>query len=52
MVIEIVDSEEKIQAFVEAIDPMMGSGLVTLEKVTVLQYGPSSRGKDAGGSGA
>jgi hypothetical protein len=40
MVIEIVDSEEKIRAFVEAIDPMMGSGLVTLEKVTVLQYGP------------
>ena len=39
MVIEIVDSEEKIRAFVEILDPMMGSGLVTLEKVTVLQYG-------------
>ena len=48
VVIEIVDSEEKIQAFVETIDPMMGSGLVTLEKVTVLQYGHSSRGKEGG----
>ena len=39
-VVEIVDTEEKIQGFVEAIDPMMGSGLITLEKVQVLQYGP------------
>jgi PII-like signaling protein len=39
IVIEIVDSQEKIQGFLEAIDPMMGSGLITLEKVTVLQYG-------------
>jgi len=40
MVIEIVDSEDKIHAFVEMLDPMMGSGLITQEKVTVLQYGP------------
>jgi|SRR5581483_5635223 len=39
-VIEIVDTEEKIKQFVEAIDPMMGSGLITLEKVQVLRYGP------------
>jgi PII-like signaling protein len=39
-VVEIVDTEEKIRGFVEAIDPMMGSGLITLEKVQVLQYGP------------
>jgi len=38
-VIEIVDSEEKILSFVEAIDSMIGSGLVTLEKVRVIQYG-------------
>jgi hypothetical protein len=45
IVIEIVDSEDKIRAFVEAIEPMMGSGLITLEKVTVLQYGtPASPG--------
>jgi PII-like signaling protein len=39
-VVEIVDTEEKIKGFVEAIDSMMGSGLITLEKVQVLQYGP------------
>ena len=39
IVIEIVDSEEKIQAFLPVLDQMMGSGLVTLEKVKVLQYG-------------
>jgi PII-like signaling protein len=38
-VIEIVDSQEKIDAFLPVLDSMMGSGLVTLEKVTVLQYG-------------
>src|SRR6476469_4465841 len=39
-VVEIVDTEEKIKRFVEAIEPMMASALVTLEKVQVLQYGP------------
>lgn len=41
LVIEMVDSEEKINAFLPVLDSMMGSGLVTLEKVTVLQYGKS-----------
>jgi len=39
LVIEIVDSEEKINAFLPVIDGMMDSGLVTLEKLQVLQYG-------------
>ena len=39
LVVEIVDSAEKIDAYLAAIDPMMGSGLITLEKVQVLQYG-------------
>jgi len=39
LVIEIVDSEEKINGFLPALDEMMSSGLVTLEKVQVLQYG-------------
>ena len=41
MVIEIVDSEEKIAAFLPVLDGMIGSGLVTMEKVKVLQYGQS-----------
>ncbi len=39
MVIEIVDAPDKIEAFLPALDAMMGSGLVTLEKVRVVQYG-------------
>lgn len=39
LVIEIVDSEEKIAGFLPTLDPMIGSGLVTLEKVQVIQYG-------------
>ena len=38
LVIEIVDSEEKISAFLPVLDGMMGGGLVTLEKVKVLHY--------------
>jgi len=39
LVIEIVDSEEAINKFVDAIEGMMGSALVTTEKVRVIQYG-------------
>jgi uncharacterized protein len=39
IVVEIVDSQEKIDAFLPVLDGMMGSGLVTMEKVQVLQYG-------------
>ncbi|HEY2485305.1 MAG TPA: DUF190 domain-containing protein [Candidatus Binataceae bacterium] len=42
IVIEIVDTQEKIDAFLPVLDPMMGSGLVTLERVQVLQYGDSN----------
>ena len=38
MVIEIVDSEEKIQTFLPALDAMMGGGLLTMEKVRVIDY--------------
>src|SRR5437879_10595053 len=38
LVIEIVDSEEKIQTFLPVLEKMIGGGLITLEKVKVLQY--------------
>lgn len=38
LIIEIVDAEEKINAFLPTLDKMMGGGLVTLEKVKVLHY--------------
>jgi uncharacterized protein len=39
VVVEIVDAQEKIDAFLPVLDGMMSSGLVTIEKVQVLQYG-------------
>jgi len=47
LVIEIVDTEEKIKAFLPMLDEMMPSGLVTLEKVQVLYYGKHVRHKPA-----
>src|SRR5215469_1544174 len=38
LVIEIVDSEERIQAFLPYLDDVMKGGLVTLEKVRVIDY--------------
>jgi PII-like signaling protein len=38
LIIEIVDSEEKINAFLPVLDGMMGGGLVTLERARVLHY--------------
>jgi uncharacterized protein len=41
LVIEIVDSEDAINKFIDAIEGMMGSALVTTEKVKVIRYGES-----------
>jgi hypothetical protein len=38
-VIEIVDAERKIMDFLESLNGMMGSGLVTIERVKVVRYG-------------
>lgn len=44
LVIEIVDSQEKINAFLPLLDELMQGGLVTMEKVKVIHY------KSGGGS--
>jgi hypothetical protein len=38
LVIEFVDSDEKINAFLPVLETMIGGGLVTLEQVKVLHY--------------
>ena len=38
VVIEIVDTEEKINTLLPALEKMMGGGLVTLEKAKVIHY--------------
>ena len=42
LVVEIVDSKEKIDAFLPALAEMTGSALVTMERVQVVQYGANS----------
>lgn len=44
LVIEIVDSAEKIDAFLQEIDPMISGGMVTVERVEVRAY----RGNEPG----
>ena len=38
IVVECVDTEEKIQAILPELDQMIGGGLITLEKVKVIVY--------------
>ena len=47
LIVEIVDTEANIKAFLPMLDSMMTSGLVTLEKVQVLQYGDTVKHQPA-----
>jgi hypothetical protein len=38
VLIEIVDAQAKIDAFLPEIDPIVGSGLITMEPVRVIKY--------------
>ena len=40
IVVEIIDSEENIKAFLPLLDGMVNGGLVSLEDVRILRYGP------------
>lgn len=46
MVIEIVDTPERIQDLLPELDEMMDEGLITLEKVRVIAYRHNSTGKN------
>jgi len=39
IVVEIVDSQEQINQFLPVIEPMINSGLATVEKVQVIRFG-------------
>lgn len=41
LVVEVVDTQEKINAVLPQIDGMMGGGMITLEKATVIRYSPA-----------
>lgn len=38
LIVEVVDSQERIDAIMPRIDEMMGGGMITLEKATVIRY--------------
>ena len=40
IVVECVETEEKIDAILPALDGMLGGGLITLERVRVIMYRP------------
>lgn len=42
VIIEVVDSQERLDAVMPEVDLLMGDGLITLEKVRVLRYGAVS----------
>jgi PII-like signaling protein len=45
MVVEIIDSPEKIAAFLPDLDQLMDEGLATLEQIRILVYRPSEAKK-------
>jgi hypothetical protein len=47
IVIEIVDSEDRMERLTEILDEMVSEGLVTMEKVRVLKYSARSRAASA-----
>ncbi len=47
LVIEIVDTEEKLNSFLPVLDEMMTRGLVTLEKVRVIDYRAAPDAEDS-----
>jgi hypothetical protein len=51
MLIEIVDSKEKIDAFLPLLKEMIGGGLVTLQEVKVLHYGPGNEASHSSDEG-
>jgi hypothetical protein len=43
MIIEVVETEEQVQAVLPALDEMIGGGLITLERVRVILYRPDEK---------
>lgn len=43
IIVEVVESKEKIDAIMPRLDEMMTGGMITLEKVTVVRYSPKNK---------
>jgi uncharacterized protein len=49
IVIEVVDTQERIERLLVLLDEMVPEGLVTLEKARVVKYSPGNRPVKSGG---
>ena len=45
LIIECVETEEKIDAILPELDSMIGGGLITLERAKVIMYRPEARSR-------
>jgi uncharacterized protein len=45
IVVELVDSRDKIDAYLAAVGPMIRAGLVTIQTIQVLRYGAAETGQ-------
>ncbi len=50
LIIEIVDTADKVRAFLPDLEDMVADGMVTLEKVQVVAYQPKRKEKENEGS--
>lgn len=46
IIVEVVDTEERIQALMPELDSIIGGGLITLERAHVILYRPANAGDD------
>jgi PII-like signaling protein len=46
IVIEVVETEDKIEEILPDLDPLIGGGLITLERAHVILYRPAGGGDD------
>ncbi len=50
VIVECIDTEEKIEAILPALDEMIGGGLITLERARVIMYRPDVPVEERSGS--
>ena len=51
VVIEILDTEAKVKAFLDILDQLLKVGVATLDEVQVLRFGPRQKGSSATNEG-
>ncbi|MDT8437210.1 MAG: DUF190 domain-containing protein [Gemmatimonadota bacterium] len=49
IIVEVVETEEKIAAILPELEALIGGGLITLERARVVLYRPADRGEGDGG---